>query len=582
VPAILMLLLLGAAATAAAQQPGTEPPPIPAGRASAPGTYGDLDVVHYDLELSLPDPGGRRISGTAVLTLRTTHTGVKRAVLDFTGLAVDAVTVQGAAVRAEYRDGRLSVPLPDGATPADTFLVEVRYEGTPDDGLIFHRNVHGSPGVFADNWPNRARFWFPSVDDPSDKATASFTVHAPASWVVVANGEEVGDPEPYQAPGRGPQRTWRWAIHEPVSVYNLVVGAAKMIRIPVGTAACGLAPASPRDDGCVQVSAWLFPEDTAQASRSFRRAPEMVDYYAGLIGPYAFEKLAHVQSATRFGGMENASAIFYAEDGLAAGRDVEGTVAHETAHQWFGDEVTEADWPELWLSEGFATYFGHLFFEHADGEGEFRRRMEESRRDYLSSGVTGQAVIDRDQNDLFELLNANNYPKGAWVLHMLRGILGDDVFFRGIRDYYARFAGKNATTADLRQVMEAASGQDLRWFFHQWLEEPGYPVLRMAWQWRSAEQEVEITVTQTQDASWPTFRLPMKVEVVDSAGAVTRHEVEIQGRIQRVRLPATSAPAAVRLDPDHQVLLGDPRPGTDGRGAPQDPPEEDTAPFPSR
>jgi aminopeptidase N len=308
----------------------------------------------------------------------------------------------------------------------------------------------------------------------------------------------------------------------------------------------------------------------------------MVDYYASLIGPYPFEKLAHVQSATRFGGMENASAIFYTDQGLASGRSMEGTVAHETAHQWFGDEVTEDDWPELWLSEGFATYFGHLYFEHADGEAEFRRRMEESRRDYLSSGVTGQPVIDRDQQDLFELLNANNYPKGAWVLHMLRGILGDDVFFQGIRTYYARFAGKNATTQDLRHVMESVSGQDLEWFFHQWLEEPGYPVLEMAWAWDADAGQVEVTVTQDQDAAWPTFRLPMEVELVDSAGGATRQHVDVVGRIQRLHLPAAAAPRTVRLDPDGWVLLGDPRPGAVAGDEVDGPPGGDGAPPPRR
>jgi aminopeptidase N len=459
-----------------------------------------------------------------------------------------------------YRDGRLSIPLPPGATPADTFRVQVRYGGVPDDGLIFRRNVHGRPSVFADNWPNRARFWFPSVDDPSDKATVTFTVHAPASWVVVANGAEEGEPTDGPPTRNGaPRRTWTWSMDVPASPYNFVIGAADMAEIPLGTAACGAAPASPRDDGCIEVSAWLLGEDTAQAHVSFRRATEMVDYYAELIGPFAFEKLAHVQSATRFGGMENASAIFYTEEGLASGRDMEGTVAHETAHQWFGDEVTEADWPELWLSEGFATYFGHLFFEHADGVEERQRRMEESRRDYLSSGVTGQPVIDRDQQDLFALLNANNYPKGAWVLHMLRGILGDDAFFEGIRRYYRRYAGRNATTDDFREVMESAGGTDLSWFFDQWLRQPGYPVLNMDWSWDAAAGETTVTVEQVQDPDWPVFRLPLQIAVEGSGGEDGRHGVEIVGRVQRFRFPAATEPSGVTLDPDGWVLKGDGR-----------------------
>lgn len=551
----LALALLSAAPLRASAQ---EPPPIPAGRAAPAGTYGDLDVLHYDVEIGLPAPGGNVIRGTTGIVLAPAREGVREAVLDFTGLAVERVLVDAAPVTASHLEGRLAVPLPAGVGPADTFRVEVEYAGVPDDGLILRRNVHGRPSAFADNWPNRARFWFPSVDHPSDKATATFTVHAPAEWVVIANGALEGEPAAGPPTESGaPRRTWRWSTDVAVSPYNFVIGAADMEVVDLGVAACGEAPASPRADGCVAVTAWLLREDTAQARLSFGRAPEMVDYYTDLVGPFPFEKLAHVQSATRFGGMENASAIFYSEEGLASGRDLEGTVAHETAHQWFGDDVTQVDWPELWLSEGFATYFGHLFFEHADGEEEFRRRMEESRQDYLSSAVTAQPVVEHDAEDLFGLLNANNYPKGAWVLHMLRGIVGDEAFFEGIRSYYGRFEGRNATTADFRRVMEsAAGGRDLRWFFEQWLERPGYPVLNVDWSWDASRSEVVVTVAQDQDPSWPLFRLPVTIDLTGPEGARERHEVEVLGQLQRFRFPSAAEPARLALDPDGWVLKG--------------------------
>ena len=306
------------------------------------------------------------------------------------------------------------------------------------------------------------------------------------------------------------------------------------------------------------MSAWLYPQDTAQAHLTFARAADIVDYYAHLVGPFAFEKLAHVQSATRFGGMENASAIFYTERGLASGRSLESTVAHETAHQWFGDQVTEADWPELWLSEGFATYFGHLFYEHVDGTTKLRELLEKDREEYLTSDVTDRPVIDRDQQDLFALLDANSYQKGGWVLHMLRGILGDDTFFRGIRAYYALFGGRDATSDDLRAVMEKVSGKDLEWFFHQWLEEPGYPVLETGWSYDAGRGQVKVTVTQVQKAGWPTFRLPLDVEVVPASGSPERHAVELRERVEHLSFSTASPPKAVRLDPDGWVLKGGP------------------------
>jgi aminopeptidase N len=519
------------------------------------GTYGVLDVLDYDVQITLPAPGGTVIQGEAGLTFMVARPGVGAATLDFTGLAVVETRLNGAIADASMVDGRLTIPLPKGVGTDDTLSLVVRYRGTPDDGLILRNNVHGRPAAFVDNWPNRTRFWLPSVDHPSDKATASITIHAPEAWDVVATGALLEAPglAPPAADGV-PRRTWRWRTDVEVSPYNLVFGATQMDVVPLGLAACGLAPASPRADGCVEVTAWLFAEDTSQASSSFGRSAEMVDFYSELVGPFAFEKLAHVQSATRFGGMENASAIFYTEQGLASGRDMEGTVAHETAHQWFGGHVTQVDWPELWLSEGFATYFGHLFFEHADGVGVFRARMEESRRSYLESDVTGDAVIDRDETDLFELLNANNYPKGGWILHMLRGLVGDEVFFSGIRRYYEGFSGRNASSDDLRDVMEAVSGQDLAWFFGQWLEHPGYPVLSVGSEWDSAANEVVVTITQVQADAWPAFRFPLLIESVLPGGARERSRVEMVGRTGTFRLPLSEEPEALTVDPDGWLL----------------------------
>jgi aminopeptidase N len=509
------------------------------------------------VEIGLPAPGGTVIEGRAALTLRTARAGVGEATLDFTGLAVREVRVDGEAVDARLAGGRLVVPLPPGTGPADTVALEVVYHGTPDDGLVLRRNVHGRHVAFVDNWPNRTRFWLPSVDHPSDKATVTLSVHAPEEWQVVANGALAADPTPAPpSEDGGARRTWTWRSDVALSPYNFVFGAADMEVVPLGTAACGLAPASPRADGCVEVSAWLFREDREQASVSFARAAQMLDYYAQLVGPYAFEKLAHVQSATRFGGMENASAIFYTERGLASGGNMEGTVAHETAHQWFGGHVTQVDWPELWLSEGFATYFGHLFFEHADGVEVFRARMQESRRDYLDSDVQGSAVIDRDQTDLFALLNANNYPKGGWVLHMLRGLLGDERFFAGIRRYYASFAGRNASTEDFRAVMEGASGMELGWFFQQWLERPGYPIMAVRWEWDDEAGEATVTVTQEQPADRPVFRFPLDLDVVLPDGTRQRARVEMETRSGIVRIPLPARPLTVRLDPGGWLLHG--------------------------
>ena len=219
----------------------------------------------------------------------------------------------------------------------------------------------------------------------------------------------------------------------------------------------------------------------------------------------------------------------------------------------FGDAVTETDWHHLWLSEGFATYFGALFFEHDDGPARFRELMDAARQRYLRSDRAGRPVLDTTETDLFALLDENNYQKGAWVLHMLRRLTGDSAFFRGIRDYYHAHAHGNALTDDLRRALERAAGTDLGWFFDQWLRRPGYPRLRTTWRWDAARRAAELTIEQTQPEEWPTFRFPLALEAETPRGT-TRDTILVERRrtTARIRLPAR--PTTIRLDPDHDLL----------------------------
>src|SRR6185369_8760598 len=296
--------------------------------------------------------------------------------------------------------------------------------------------------------------------------------------------------------------------------------------------------------------------DSANAAKIFRRADQMVAFLSDLVAPFPYPALAHVQSATRFGGMENAGAIFYSERGIASGNMGEGTVSHETAHQWFGDSVTPGDWSDVWLSEGFATYFGNLFFERADSVQEFRRLTQQSWRGYFQSQVTDLAIVDTTAvpgNDLLQLLNANSYNKGGAVLHMLRGLLGDEVFFGGIKRYYSRYAYANARTRNLQRALEEQSGRDLGWFFDQWVYRPGYPQLRVTQTWDAAASEAVVTVEQTQKATWPVFRFPLELEFDTPSGPV-RQRAEVFGKTSTVRIRLSAAPTAMRVDPDGWLL----------------------------
>jgi aminopeptidase N len=234
-------------------------------------------------------------------------------------------------------------------------------------------------------------------------------------------------------------------------------------------------------------------------------------------------------------------------------------VAHETAHQWFGDAVTERDWGHLWLSEGFASYFEGIFTQRFLGDTAFRRELAETRAQIVESPVTRERpVLDTAETTYMRLLNTNSYQKGAWTLHMLRYSIGTDRFWEGIREYYRRYQNRNASTDDLRDVMERVSGANLQWFFSQWLTRSGVPAIAGTWSYDAAAQQIVVELKQTQAGD--PYRLPLEIGVSISAQAAPRIErAELTGRDGRFTFAADAEPAAVTLDPNTWVLMEPPQ-----------------------
>lgn len=547
----LLVFPFAAACAAPPSQAPREVAPIPAaGRAANPsaphgapaGYRPGIDVVDYDLTLDLPESGAM-IRGRAVLTVRRTAP-VDSLTLDLVGPTVDSALVDGRPVVFARTARTLTLPLPSSG---DQHVVTIRYGGVVEDGLVVRTDSAGRWTGFGDNWPDRARLWIPSVDHPSDKATVTWRVRAPAGRTVVANGllmQSVADED-------GFTRTV-WRESRPIPTYLMVIAAAPLAPYPLGETACGLAEHA----SCVPQVVYTAPEQAGVAPGEFARAGEIVSWFARMVGPFPYEKLAHLQSSTRFGGMENASAIFYADGVFRRTGPSEALIAHETAHQWFGDAVTEREWPHLWLSEGFATYFAALFAEHAHGPEAFRTRMSEIRRTVLDDrrSVPTRPVIDTIETDLLALLNRNSYEKGGFVLHMLRREVGDSAFFRGLRAYYAAHRHGTVLTDDLRRAMEAASGRPLDWFFDQWLRRPGHPELRITWR-RAGDGSISLAVAQS--ARFGAYRFPLTVAVVRPGGVVDRATLRVPAvEHAELRLPGSYAsdPARIDVDPDVDLL----------------------------
>jgi aminopeptidase N len=518
-----------------------------AAQRSAAPSHPALDVLDYAITLDLPDTGAT-IEGRAVLTVRRSAPA-DTLTLDLIALRVDSVLVNERAVTFARDSGTIGVPLPAGS--GDTLAVTVRYGGAPSDGLIIRTDSLGRWTAFGDNFAERARYWIPSVDVPSDKATVTWIVRAPAGRRVVANGE-LQEETPLPSLTGAPRTLTKWRESRPIPTYTMVIAAAPLAYYDLGRAACGRSELG----GCVRQSVYVEPELVDFLPGPFAHSTAIVDFFSALVAPFPYERLAHVQSLTRFGGMENATEIFYADKSFRDRSLHVGTVAHETAHQWFGDAVTEERFADLWLSEGFATYWAALWTEHAEGDSAFRAELANMREEIIKSPVTAQRPVrDTTETDHLALLNTNSYQKGAWALHMLRGLLGDSAFFRGVRAYYLAHRHGNARTEDLRQALERSSGRALGWFFDQWLEHPGFPELTTRWRYDGRSHRVTLYVEQ--GSRFAPFRFPLTVEVRDALGRSRRTTVEVAAeRSQRIVLPLSfdAAPRTVIFDPHVQLL----------------------------
>jgi aminopeptidase N len=270
-------------------------------------------------------------------------------------------------------------------------------------------------------------------------------------------------------------------------------------------------------------------------------------FFINKIGPFPYKKLANVQSKTIFGGMENAGAIFYFEDS-PGDRGIESLMAHEIAHQWFGDAASEKSFYNLWLSEGFATYLTHYYLENKYGIDTLKKRLIADRAKIIAFEKNRLTpVVDTSVKDNYmALLNINSYEKGSWVLHMLRRQLGDVVFWKGIRQYYAEYNGGNANTADFRKVMEKASGKDLTMFFKQWLNTAGHPDVIIKWQYLGAIRTVKLSIVQQQDK---VYNFPLEINVDGK-----RHRFDINRKENVFNFSATKAPGKIIADPNVNVL----------------------------
>lgn len=498
----------------------------------------EFDVQHYKFEVQLNDASDN-IKGRATISLLT-RKETRRLELDLVkagaggkGMRVDQVILNGQRADFSHMLSKIFIEIPRSVNAGKNLELIVVYQGIPGDGLIISKNKFGERTFFADNWPNRAHNWLPCNDSPADKASVEFLITAPTHYQVVANGMMI---ERTDLKNGNTVTHYREDVPLPTKV--MVIGLARFSVQHIG------------ETNCIPITSWVYAENREMGQAAYKPAKEALEFFIENVGPYPYKKLANVQSKTIFGGLENASAIFYFENSVTGIDQNEALVVHEVAHQWFGNHATETNFSHLWLSEGFASYFTHLYIEKKYGADSLRRRMITDREAILRYYASGKRkpVVD-NTSDYMELLNPNSYQKGSWILHMLRNTVGDSLFWTGIREYYAMYAGKNASSEDFRKVMEKVSGRNLASFFHQWLEQPGQPEISLRWSYENGRLLASIEQRQAE-----RFEFPLEIGILTREGMLIK-SVRVSSGKTDFSLPLSEKPLSVEPDPNARLLF---------------------------
>ncbi|MDH3271758.1 MAG: M1 family metallopeptidase [Gemmatimonadota bacterium] len=509
-----------------------------------------IDVERYRFELTLSDDSDR-IAGRTTVTVRFSNNGVAELLLDLAGpdadgrgMSVTSVMIRDVAVPFTHEGDLLQIALPEAGRAGNRLDVVVGYAGEPASGLRIGPTKYGDRTFFSDNWPNRARNWLPTIDHPYDKAESEMIVTAPSHYQVVSNGLLVEESD-----GLDGTRRTHWRNSAPIATWLYVLGVARFAVQHVD------------DFEGRPIQTWVYAQDRDDGFYDFAVPTKAaMAFYSDYVGPYAYEKLANITSPATGGGMEAASAIMYHESSVTGERTERwrNVIIHEVAHQWFGNAVTESDWDDVWLSEGFATYFTLLFIEHAYGRDAFVAGLQSSAERVFQQYANDPSyrIVHDDLNDMGRVTSGATYQKGSWILHMLRNAMGDEAFQSGISAYYARHMNGNATTEDFRRAMEEASGLDLEPFFDQWLYSGGNPRLEGWWEYEASARSLRVELEQTQEVG-PTFRLPLEIGLLfgDERTPSVVESVEVDGRFHRFVIPVSGPPSGVVLDPNTRLLF---------------------------
>ncbi|HEX5051851.1 MAG TPA: M1 family aminopeptidase [Planctomycetota bacterium] len=488
------------------------------------------DTRQYDITLRVDVAAGRLVGNvrytiTAVEELATIQLDALRS----PDWHVSFTTADGHDLPAQWHDDHVVLTLPERAAKGSDVHFTASIEGAPVDGFYFKDNRYGERLAFTDHYSIRARGWLPCEDNPADRARFSLLLTYPAADEALGYGVPGPAPAGAAEPPEGWRRVYLQSATEiPPYMFAVVVGP--LARVHEGGDAR-------------LVDHYVYRRDVDAAKKVLVHDAEWLHTMETTFGPYAFGKYTTVQCPTRWGGFEAPGNVQLAEDLFDAPAQGTGTLAHELVHMWFGDGVGYAEWREVWLSEGFASYLGPWLHAMAGGP-SLSDSLVRMRAGWRQS-FEGRTKTIRDDHFAHpdQALNSNTYPKGAWVLHMLRGELGDEVFFGALKAYYEACRGRSVRTSDFVAAVEKHSKRDLGWFFAQWLDRVGCPELRVG------SDAGVLLVEQVQKGEPYTFWLRLRT---GSAAHPMEQRVRIDSATQRV--PIEGPLENLELDPQVELL----------------------------
>ncbi|MEC7877925.1 MAG: M1 family metallopeptidase [Bacteroidota bacterium] len=507
----------------------------------------NIDILNYSFELHLND-SNNIIYGEANISLNI-KPSEKNVRLDLisqsnsgNGMAVKKVLFNGNEISYSHLNDEININT-ENVKYSSSDVITIKYSGIPITGLIIGPNMHGDRTFFSDNWPNKARNWLPLVDHPYDKSTAEFIIIAPDHYQVISNGLLV---EESNLDNNLKKTHWRQSV--PISCWLYAIGVAEFAVDYVDYF-----------EG-KSIQTWVYKQDRDKGFYDFKvPTKHTLEFFSDYVGPFAYEKLANVQSNSVKGGMESATAIFYSDVSVTGDRSTRwrNVIIHEVAHQWFGNCVTEYDWDDVWLSEGFATYFTLMFREHAYGRDDFVQGLLNAKDrvfDFYEKDKNASIVHDnlKDMKDV--LTYSLQYQKGAWVLHMLRNYVGEEAFRKGIRNYYNKYFNSNTTTEEFKIEIEKTSGLDLDTFFDQWLYNGGNIILDGAWKYDSKKKQIYFEIDQVQNDGY-YFEMPLEIGLVfDDKNLYKIETINLEKSNRRYYISSEYKPIDIIIDPNTKLL----------------------------